>query len=274
MKFSYKRGIACSIIAVMVSSCNKNEGASSPPSAFQASFKIYENILGLKYFETDTIVNYEADFTAPEGYDSYAWTVGSDPAIHKEHTLHLNFPLSATGKTIGVTLIASKNGERDTVEKTLTVMAVRGTKTGSQLSNSVLLPYLGKFEGSYEDAPEHKFVMTITDLGPAPAGNQDLFFYDFRVYNLPEGCGADYRSGQACMVTDMAPSHYAYPFEYAYKAFYVKDGYDLSCCPPVTLWGSLDSVNRNKLFVECGFLYTDSTGKTTTTQRKFIGLRI
>jgi len=271
---NYTSGHFVLLFFLLLGCSKQKEHPGLTPSPFKASFKIYESILGLKRFETDTIVNYQADFTAPDNYDSYEWAIGSDPTKHKVNSFHLNFPLSVTGTTIPVTLIASKNGQWDTLQKAFTVMAVKGTITESLTPYTILLNYLGKYKGSYEDAPKENFVVSIVNFGAEPPINNDSFFYGFRVYNLPQGCGADYKAGQSCILADLSPVHYAYPFEYSYKAFYVNDGYGMSCCQPAILWGYLDSVDRNKLIVECDFQSTDPAGHILSTKRRFVGNRL
>lgn len=249
--------------------CDEKENyAVNQQPAYHPSFTIYEPFYGSSIiYPTDTIVTYQATFAANDTYDSYSWTVGDDPTIHTSKSFTLTFPLSSSGNTLLAKLIASKNGKSDTFVKPFTIYAVKGTSNEGLTPFSLNLPYLGNFEGSYEDAPSHKFIVTITNLDTSSSAG----FKGFRVLNLPEGCGGKYISGQPCVLDNISPLYYSYSFDYTYKAFFVQGGDELGCCPPVTLYGSIDTVNFSKIIIDCTFLNNDPN---KVTKRKFIGFRL
>lgn len=251
-------------------SCKKKDVVlpSPPPPPFKASFNIYERFYGTAFaLPTDTIVNYQAFIEAAGDYDSYRWTVGNDPTEFKAKAFRLQFPLEESGNTIDVTLVATKKGEADTVRKHFVVMALKGTSTETLTSYTVQLNYLGRFEGGYEDQPTRKFVVTLANIPEklAPGGG----FHGFRIFNLPEGCGARYVAGQPCVMDTISPRYYSYGFDNSYRAFYLNDGYEIGCCPPVEMFGYLDNKNADRLIVECNFKNGSSIIK-----RKFIGNRL
>ena len=255
-------GFAGTLFFLLLAGCKKNPAnTKSLLPSFKASFTIYEPFYGASnIYPTDTIVTYRATFAADASYDSYLWTVGDDPTIRTSKSFTLNFPSDISGKTLPAKLIGSKNGKSDTTVKYFTIYGVKGTYHENITPYCIKLPFLGRFEGNYEDAPAHKFVVTIINLDTS-AGT----FGDFRIINLPEGCGGKFVSGQTCVVNDISSTNYSYFFDYTYKAFYVHDGADISCCPPTSLFGLLDSLNPNKIVVDCYF---------KTNKRKFIGLRL
>jgi hypothetical protein len=255
-------------ILVLVS-CKKNPANVDPtPGPFKASFIIYEPFYETSAaVSTDTIVTYQAAFMAGGNYSSYAWKVGEDTTIHRTKSFLLRFPLEVSGTTIPVQLIATKDGQADTVKKSFTVMAARGTPNENVTPYSVALPYVGQFKGSYAEDTSHQFIVTITNLDTSTAYGT---FRGFRVLNLPEGCGGKYTSGQPCMVNQISPANYSYPFQFSYKSFFVNDGDDIGCCPPVSMLGYMDSTNHNKIIIDCTIAYS----KTNVVKRKFIGAKL
>jgi hypothetical protein len=249
-------------------SCNKNSSDLDAPRPFKASFTISEPFNGSgNIYPTDTIVTYRAQFSADDYYDSYAWTIGNDPTVRTTRSFILDFPVSVSGSTLSARLVAQKNGKSDTIAKSFSIYAVKGTVNEGLTPYSLNLPYLGKFQGSYEDAPDHKFVVTITNLDSSALWG----FKGFRLLNIPEGCGGKYTSGQACTVSNISPVNYSYSFDYTYKSFYVNAGDDIGCCPRVILYGFLDKLNSNKIIIDCTFLNSDPA---KVIKRRFIGLKI
>jgi hypothetical protein len=251
------------ILCCLAMSCRKKH-IPEPEESFKASFKIYEPFYGSTLaFPTDTIINYRVAFEAGD-YSTYSWKVGADPTIRTTRSFILPLPPSESGNTLPVTLIASKNGKSDTVTKSFTVMALKGLPEASQTPYTVDLPYLGRFEGSYEDAPTHKFIVSIVNFTSG-------MFTGFRIVNLPEGCGSKYVSGQPCKVENLSRDHYSYPFQLTYRSFLVNDGEEIGCCPRVSLFGYLEPANSSKIIIECTFLNNDPSKNV---KRKFIGFRV
>lgn len=196
---------------------------------------------------------------------------GNNPSEYTTRWFTLQFSFAQLGQTIPVTLIATKNGQSDTVKKHFTVMAVKGTPI-DQVSPFVIdLNYLGKFKGAFEDEPNHSFVVNIVNFGAAPAITNGRYFWDFRVLNMPEGCGGFYAVNQPCVVKEFSPAYYSYSFQYTFKSFYVNEGDSLGCCPSAVLYGHIDSVNRDKIIIEYNRL--NSMRTDTLMKRKFIGYK-
>jgi hypothetical protein len=257
-------------------SCNKDDHKVIPiPPPFKASFQIYEAFYGSnRIFPTDTIVNFIAMFKGGDNYDSYSWVVGTDPTVHVTQSFKLTFSLNEVGQTLPVTLIASKDGQSDTVQKQFTVMAVKGTPNERATPFCVQLNYMGNFKGSFEDEPNHQFTISIVNFDDSLYENNAMYFQGFRIVNLPEGCGGTYVAGQPCIVTEVSPFKYSYGFQYTYKAFLVSAGDEIGCCPPVVLYGYMDSVDSRKLIIEYNLLNSDGQPHVDTlVRRKFIGYR-
>lgn len=257
-------------------SCNKDNDKVIPtPTPFKASFQIYEAFYGSnRIFPTDTIINFIAMFKGGDNYDSYSWVVGTDPTVHVTQSFKLTFSLNDVGQTLPVTLIASKGGQLDTVKKQFTIMGVKGTPNERVTTHCVQLNYAGIFKGSFEDEPNHLFTVNIVNFNDPNYMNNAMYFQGYRIVNLPEGCGGIYVAGQSCIVSEVSPFRYSYDFQYTYKAFLVVDGDEIGCCPPVVLYGYMDSVDNRKLIIEYNLLNSDGRPHIDTlVRRKFIGYK-
>ncbi len=161
-------------------SCKKIQDAQNSTESFKASFTIYEPFYDTPIvYSTDTIVSYRAAFGADEDYTTYNWIVGSDTTTHRTKSFVLNFPIQTSGTTLPVRLIATKNDQRDTVVKAFTILGLKGTSDENLTPYCVELPYLGRFEGNYEDAPAHKFIVTIANMDRYPGSGS---FRGFRIF--------------------------------------------------------------------------------------------
>lgn len=259
-------------------SCTKTDFGHAQPDwekPFKVSFTIYEPFYGsVRKFATDTIFLTKGVVLSSDNYfDSCKWIVGDDPRIRTQRTLSVSFSAAEAGQTISVTLIAYWYDKTDTVRKHFTVMGLKKFDD-NRTSYTIDPPYVGKFSGSFQDDPAHKFEVTIANFGPYPSQWNAAINWDFRIFNLPEGCGGAGEGTNSCKVDTISPFRYSYTFETTYKAFHVNTSDVSTCCPPAVMYGYMDSVNPNKIIIEYSQMkYTNTLQLITLPERKFVGYR-
>ena len=229
-----------------------------------ADFAIAE-MVGDSLVTTDTISNTEMQVVvhASPLYQSYKWKIGSDPREWTTSRVTLSFDNSLSGETIQVTLIAKQAVDKtcfldddgiDTIVKKFTIACPSDLRC---INAPVTFKrhYLGKWRGIIQDEPNKEFDVSIVDFGRDPNERDDTVFYDMRIYNLPENCGGNQKTG-ACGGQIISPYFFAPTIsEGGYKAFYCRREYQFTCCPPMSMFGKIDPNDRNRITIYMN--YTD-----------------
>jgi hypothetical protein len=119
-----------------------------------------------EFFSLDTVLSFYVNFWCTTNYDEYAWTVGTDPKVHRSKSFGLNF--DGEYNNLKVQLIGRRKPDPcfpnddgiDTVVKYITTV------------NPDRLPILGTYVGYNESEPdkqvEVKIYRAILTIGETP----------------------------------------------------------------------------------------------------------
>lgn len=258
---------ACIIAGLVYGLTNCKETPDPDPcevlKPFEADFKIQA------YFpypdttiETDQfILGNGVYFIVSEEYDEYLWILEDDDRTWKTKSFALTFVNEAYGD-FDITLIAKRKTsctseaiQTDTIKKTFTVHYY-AEPSWVPLSQTVPLPFYGKFEGAFEDTPNDIFIVELVNSLNSAGG---LATY---LYNFPKGCGQNAPYPPRIYYNEIVPS---VGFK-TYTAFTIGTQFDYNGCIFMhKVFGTLDKNNPDKLNLS----YKLPNGK----RRIFIGNR-
>lgn len=188
-------GIILSILLLSLNACHKKEVEPiiCPEVDFRMEIDMADTLL-----RVDTVfgVNYNrVIFTASDLYETYHWTVGTDPRTWDTKSFALrfadlsgNFKITFVGQRKAMpecypNETPSQEPVRDTIVKNLHVKV---------LNDPFYFPapepyiYEGTWEGAFTDDPDNVFEIYIVDTGPAEDASSR---YGIRMFNFPPGCG-------------------------------------------------------------------------------------
>lgn len=174
-------------------SCKPKKDPEPDPCAgkvpFKADFKMTPGFFGDSLMPTDEFYRESIKFIALDNYETYQWKIGDDPRTFTTKQVALNFQ-NASGGDYLVQLIATRKASgcfpnekiKDTVRKTFKIH-VFPTATGTTQDSS-LITYVGRWRGSYTDAPNQMLTIPIALYGNYPNGEEN----GIRIFNIPQGC--------------------------------------------------------------------------------------
>lgn len=175
-----------------VGSCKPKKDPEPDPCAgkvpFKADFKMTPGFFGDSLMATDEFYKSTIKFVALANYETYMWKIGDDPRTFTTKQVTLNFQNASVGE-YAVQLIATRKASgcfpnektKDTVRKTFKIHP--SLPTGTTQDSSLVLR-VGRWRGSYTDAPNEIITIPIALYGAYPNGELN----GVRIFNIPKGC--------------------------------------------------------------------------------------
>lgn len=222
---------------------------------YTGNFQILENV-GDSLVETDTALQYGyITFKAPDDYDTYDWTIGTDPRSFTEKEVRLLFT-EAEGR-VDITLKSTKTQDPcfpdDPTELTITksVYVVQWQYA----------PIIGKYAGYFESTPLVKDTIEIKYI---PSYDE---FGGITLININKGC----------MVDPEFPESSVWDFaDKGARAFYFRsDGAHYNGCKSPKVW--LRLINNDSIVSDFTFLNIENPNQQppyTILYDKFNGKKI
>jgi hypothetical protein len=228
------------VLILSVSGCDPDEVTKTDPCKdkipFTGNFFIYENV-GDSLVETDSALQYNyITFQAEDDFDTYEWTIGTDPRVFTENKVSLLFT-EAYGK-IDVTLKSTKKKNEcfpeDETEKVVT--------KSFYVINWQFAPIIGAYQGHFKSTPFKRDTVKILYI---PGSDE---FGSFRLININKGC----------MVNPQFPESSVWDIVHrGVRAFYFESrGEHYNGCKSPKVW--LKLTDSDSIFSDFSYLNLDN----------------
>jgi len=232
--------LGLTVLILCLSGCSPEDVKKTDPCKdkipFTGNFFIYENV-GDSLIETDSALRYNyITFQAEDDFDTYEWTIGTDPRIFTEKQVRLLFT-EASGK-IDVSLKSTKKKNEcfpeDETEKIVT--------KSFYVINWQFAPIIGAYAGNFESTPLVKDTVKILYI---PGGDE---FGSFQLVNI----------NKDCMVNPEFPESSVWDFaDKGARAFYFEsNGEHYNGCKSPKVW--LKMTDSDSIFSDFSYLNLDN----------------